>query len=214
MKILVACECSGAVRRAFRAKSHDAWSCDTKAAEDGSGFHLQGDVRIYLQNQWDMLIAFPPCTHLCSSGRAWFSAKRADGRQQQGIDFFMLFANARIPRICIENPIGIMSNLYRKPSQIIQPYWFGEVTRKATCLWLNNLPLLVKKQYVIKELGVGQEAENNIRAIHLAGRSTTRATNRSRTFNGVALAMADQWGSLPRYQSPDEALTLPSGGQP
>lgn len=125
MKVLVACECSGVVAKAFRERGHEAWSCDLKPSELGE-WHIHGDVRCWLeQGCWDLMIAHPECTHLCVSGARHFAAKRADGRQQAAIDFFMLFANANIPRIAIENPVGIMSTNYRKPDQIIQPWQFG-----------------------------------------------------------------------------------------
>lgn len=141
MKILVACEWSGAVRDAFTALGHDATSCDLLPSAT-TGKHVQGDVRPLLQEQWDMVIAFPPCTHLCVSGARYFAEKRSDGRQQAGIDFFMLFANLDCPRVAIENPVGIMSTLYRKPDQIIQPWQFGHPESKSTCLWLRFLPKL------------------------------------------------------------------------
>jgi len=140
MKILIACEFSGPVREAFAARGHDAWSCDLLPSEI-PGNHIQDDVLDHLSG-WDMMIAFPPCTHLAVSGARWFPQKIADGRQQASIDFFMELANADIPKIAIENPIGIMSTKWRKPDQIIQPWQFGHGETKATCLWLKNLPKL------------------------------------------------------------------------
>lgn len=141
MKILVACEYSGLVRDAFTARGHEAWSCDILPTER-PGNHFQCDIIEVLYGQWDMLIAFPPCTHLASSGARWFPEKRADGRQRQGVEFFMMVAAAGIPRYAIENPVGIMSTRYRKPDQIIQPWQFGHAETKATCLWLEGLPKL------------------------------------------------------------------------
>lgn len=135
MKVLVACEESQAVTIAFRKLGHEAYSCDIEPCSGGHPeWHLQQDVVPLLSQNWDMIIAFPPCTHLATSGAAWFEKKRKDGRQQQGIDFFMLFANANCPRIAIENPVGIMSTVWRKPDQIIQPWQFGEPFSKKTCL--------------------------------------------------------------------------------
>lgn len=182
MRILIACEFSGLVREAFRAKGHDAWSCDLLPSEM-PGNHIQGDVLKHLYG-WDMMIAFPPCTHLAVSGARWFKQKTADGRQQEGINFFMKLANADIPKIAIENPIGIMSTVWRKPDQIIQPWQFGHGETKATCLWLKNLPKLQPTDIV---------AGRNPR-IHRMAPGSNRAKERSRTYPGIAAAMADQWG--------------------
>jgi len=184
MRVLVACEYSGTVREAFAREGHDAMSCDLLPTEI-VGNHYQGCISDILDNKWDMLIAFPPCTHLASSGARWFPAKRADGRQQAGIDFFLSLANANIPRIAIENPIGIMSTHYRKPDQIIQPWQFGHGETKATCLWLKELPLLVPTQIV----------EGREQRIWRLPPSKDRWKIRSRTFQGIANAMAQQWGS-------------------
>ena len=141
MKVLVACEFSGIVRDAFKAKGHDAWSCDLLPTEI-PGQHIQGDVLDILNDGWDLMIAHPPCTDLCSSGARWFAEKRKDGRQQESINFFMLLVIAPVEKIAVENPVGIMSTIYRKPDQIIQPWQFGHGETKATCLWLKNLPKL------------------------------------------------------------------------
>lgn len=140
MRVLMACECSGIVRDELRKLGHDAWSCDIIPCERDPQWHIHDDVLKHLNDGWDMMIAFPPCTHLAVSGAAWFAQKRKDGRQQEGIDFFMRMVNANIPKIVIENPVGIMSRLYRKPDQIIQPYHFGHTDSKKTCLWLKNTP--------------------------------------------------------------------------
>ena len=183
MKVLVACEFSGIVRDAFAAKGHDAISCDLLPSLT-SGQHYRGDVRDMLSRDWDMVIAFPPCTHLASSGARWFKEKRADGRQQQGIDFFMLFANCE--RVAIENPVGIMSTEYRKPDQIIQPWQFGHGETKATCLWLRGLPKLKATDIV-----GGREAR-----IHNMSPGPDRGLLRSITYQGIADAMASQWGNV------------------
>jgi len=151
MKVLVACEESQAVTIELRKLGHEAYSCDIMECSGGHPeWHLMQDVVPLLKQKWDMIIAFPPCTHLCVSGARHFKQKIADGRQQQGIDFFMLFANADCDKIVIENPIGIMSNKWRKPDQIIQPWQFGNKYQKSTCLWLKGLPKLRPTEIVAK----------------------------------------------------------------
>ena len=206
-KILIACEFSGIVREAFRSFGCDAISCDLLPTEI-PGPHYQGDVFDILDDRWDMMIAHPPCTHLASSGARWFKQKQADGRQQQGIDFFMRIINAPIPRIAVENPVGIMSVRYRKPDQIIQPWQFGDEMQKATCLWLKNLPCLTPSKIVDKGLVYVDPRGNKHGGVHtmlakraysplmLLSRSEERWKIRSRTFQGIADAMADQWGKL------------------
>ncbi len=185
MRILVACEESQAVANAFRQRGHQAYSCDTEPCSGGHPeYHLQGNVLPLLKGEWDMIIAFPPCTHLSSSGARWHKAKQADGRQQQGIDFFMQFVNASCDKIAIENPIGIMSTQYRKPDQIIHPWQFGHGEKKSTCLWLTGLPNLRPTQ-IVTGRGLGL---SNMRP------SAERAKMRSKTFQGIAEAMASQWG--------------------
>lgn len=156
MKVLVACEYSGTVRDAFAAKGHEAWSCDILPS-DTPGNHYQGDVGDILSNHWDLIIAHPPCTHLAVSGCRWFDKKIADGRQQAAVDFFMKFTNINCNKIAIENPISIMSTKYRKPDQIIHPYMFGDGERKATCLWLKNLPKLFPTNIVPIEFIIGKK---------------------------------------------------------
>lgn len=180
MKVLVACEFSGIVREAFRKRGHDAWSCDLLPTEI-SGQHYQQDVEGLLEMGWDMMIAHPPCTHLAVSGARWFKDKRKE--QAEAIEFFMMLVEAPIHRICVENPIGIMSTKYRKPGQIIQPWQFGHGETKATCLWLKNLPLL-KSTDIVK----GREPR-----VHHESPGINRWKNRSRTFQGIANAMAEQW---------------------
>jgi len=149
MRILVACEESQAVTKELRRLGHEAYSCDIQPCSGGHPeWHLQVDALELLKMRWDMLIAFPPCTDLAVSGARWFPEKRADGRQQRSIDFFMRFVRADCPRIAIENPVGIMSTEYRKPNQIIQPWMFGHGETKATCLWLKGLPPLIPTEIV------------------------------------------------------------------
>lgn len=183
MKVLVACEYSGVVRDAFIARGHDAMSCDLLPT-DSPGPHYQGNVLDVLNYPWDLMIAHPPCTHLSVSGARHFAAKRMDGRQQAAVSFFMTLANATIPRITIENPVCIMSSLWRKPGQVIQPWQFGHGETKATCLWLKGLPPLVPTNVV-----EGREAR-----IHRMPPSEDRWKLRSETYSGIAQAMADQWG--------------------
>ena len=203
MRVLVACEFSGIVRDAFAARGHDAWSCDLLPTER-PGQHYTGDVMDILDVQkWDMMIAFPPCTHLAVSGAAWFKEKRRDGRQAEGVDFFMKFVNAKIPRKAIENPVGIMSSIYRKPDQIINPYNFGDPYSKKTCLWLTNLPKLSASHYDAPLFGKHTERGEYItfasgkrmpKWYALLRADGDKAKIRSKTFPGIANAMADQWG--------------------
>jgi site-specific DNA-cytosine methylase len=184
MRVLVACEESQTVTIAFRNRGHEAYSCDVLPSSGGHPeWHLQQDVVPLLAEGWDMIIAFPPCTDLSVSGARWFAEKKADGRQQRSIDFFMLFTRLDCPRVAIENPVGIMSSLYRKPDQIIQPWEFGHGETKATCLWLKGLPKLEPTDIV-------RGRENRI---WMMAPGPDRAKERSKTFAGIAEAMADQW---------------------
>jgi hypothetical protein len=208
MRILLACEESQAVCIEFRKKGHDAFSCDI---QDCSGphpeWHIKGDVIEQLNNRWDMMIAFPPCTHLAVSGARHFEQKKKDGRQQEGIDFFMKMINAPIEKIAVENPIGIMSKLYRKPDQIIQPYYFGDAFQKSTCLWLKNLPKLYhqkKPDLFSKEITHSEKGQFKEWIDKKTGKLKRQpmwyyqafadGKTRSKTFPGIAKAMADQWG--------------------
>lgn len=182
MKVLVACEYSGTVRDAFIAAGHDAMSCDLLPTEK-PGPHYQGDVTDILGGGFDLMVAHPPCTHLAVSGARHFSEKVADGRQQAALDFVRMLMNAPIQKIAIENPISIISSRIRRPDQIIQPYQFGHGEPKATCLWLKNLPRLIPTQIVS-----GREPR-----IHRMPESKNRWKERSRTYPGIAAAMADQW---------------------
>lgn len=193
MAILVACEESQAVTKEFRSMGLEAYSCDIEPCSGGHPeWHLQEDVIPLLSQTWDMIIAFPPCTHLASSGATYFEQKRKDGRQQQGIDFFMQFVNADCPKIAIENPIGIMSTKYRKPDQIIQPWMFGHPWTKSTCLWLKGLPRLTETDNKKEEMkSLPKKITSPILAM---SPSEDRAKMRSKTYPGIAKAMAQQWG--------------------
>ena len=193
MRVLVACEYSGVVRRAFRDMGCDAWSCDLLPAEDGSDYHFQGDVLDCIGSSaltctshenpfhWDLMIAHPPCTHLAVSGARWFKDKLPE--QAEALDFVRKLLDAPIKHIALENPISIISSKIRKPDQIIQPWQFGHGETKATCLWLKNLPKLVPTDIV-----EGREAR-----IHKMPPSADRGRLRSITYSGIAQAMANQW---------------------
>ena len=181
MKVLVACEFSGIVREAFRAKGHDAWSCDLLPTEI-PGQHIQGDILLVLNDNWDMMIAHPPCTHLAVSGARWFKFKKQE--QAEALEFVGLLLNADIEKIALENPVSIISTYYRKPEQIIQPWQFGHGETKTTCLWLKNLPLLKPTSVV----------EGREQKIWRMPPSKDRGKLRSITYPGIAKAMADQWG--------------------
>ena len=203
MNVLVACEESQRVCTAFREKGHNAFSCDIEPCSGGHPeWHIMQDVIPLLDGRcsfktmdgiehsingkWDLLVAFPPCTNLAVSGARYFEQKRKDGRQQQGIDFFMEFTKADCDKIAIENPIGIMSTHYRKPDQIIQPWMFGHGETKATCLWLKNLPTLEPTNIV----------DGREQRIWKMSPGPERAKERSKTFPGIAKAMASQWSDI------------------
>jgi hypothetical protein len=205
MRVLVACEFSGAVRDAFIGGGHDAMSCDLLPNET-FGPHYQGSVMDILNDGWDLMIAHPPCTYLTLTGNKWFKpefAERFPTRHQDredAIEFFMALANAPIPKIAIENPIGVMSSRYRKPNQIIQPWQYGHETTKATCLWLKGLPNLVPTNVVSKGEVVISKSGNRMSRWYyetskLPLKGGIRAKARSVTFQGIADAMADQWGA-------------------
>ena len=183
MKILIACEYSGEVREAFRSRGHDALSCDLLPT-DAPGPHYQGPVEDVIRDGWDMMIAFPPCTHLAVSGARWFKEKRADGRQQEALSFVRMLMDAPIDRIAIENPVSIISSQIRKPDQTIQPWQYGHGETKRTCLWLKNLPKLQPTDIV----------EGREQRIWKMPPSADRWKERSKTFQGIANAMAEQWG--------------------
>lgn len=182
MKVLVACEFSGTVREAFASRGHDAWSCDLLPTEI-PGQHIQGDVLAILDQGWDLMIAHPPCTRLAVSGARWFDLYREE--QEAALEFVRKLMGAKIPRIAIENPISVISSRIRKPDQIIQPWMFGHGETKATCLWLKDLPLLEPTNIVD-----GREAR-----IHKMSPGPNRWKERSRTYQGIADAFAEQWGN-------------------
>ena len=203
-KILIACEESQAVTKEFRELGYEAYSCDIVECSGGHPeWHIQGDVTPLLQQEWDMIIAFPPCTHLAVSGSRYFAQKIADGRQQQGIDFFMLFANCKCKRVAIENPVGIMSSKWRKPDQIIQPWWFGDPEAKKTCFWLRGLPKLVPTNILpLPESGYwknqteGHQNKVLVDGTWIGYNDPRTAKLRSKTYPGIAKAMAEQWSCL------------------
>ena len=204
MRVLVACEFSGVVRRAFRARGHDAWSCDLLPAEDGSEAHIEGDVLEILDDGWELMIAHPPCTYLCSSGLHW--NKRRPEREQLTHDAIIFALNLMgdgfiahdIPMVALENPIGRLSTAYRKPDQVIQPYQFGHDASKSTCLWLKNLPPLRPTGFIDPRMVNGKPRWGNQTdsGQNRLPPSDTRWAERSRTYEGIAAAMAGQWGTL------------------
>ena len=204
MKVLIACEFSGAVRDAFIGGGHEAMSCDLLPTEV-PGPHYQGSVLDIINDGWDLMIAHPPCTYLTLTGNKWFKPEFADRfptrhqDREDAIEFFMNLANAPIPKIAIENPIGVMSSRYKKPNQIIQPWQYGFPTTKATCLWLKGLPNLVPTNVVSKGEVVISKSGNRMSKWYyetskLPLKGGVRAKARSVTFQGIADAMADQWG--------------------
>jgi hypothetical protein len=200
VKVLIACEESQTVCKAFRERGIEAYSCDILPCSGGQPeWHLQQDVIPLLKDAWDMIIAFPPCTDLAVSGAAWFKQKQEDGRQQKSIDFFMQFANAQCGLVAIENPVGIMSTIWRKPDQIIQPWMFGDSYSKKTCLWLKGLPLLKPTKLVNPgEQLIFKSGKKMPKWFSDAFRlpPKERSRIRSKTFPGIALAMAEQWGDF------------------
>jgi len=181
MRVLVACEFSGTVSRAFRARGHEAWSCDLLPSEDGSPFHIQGDVLAVLDEGWDLMVAHPPCTHLAVSGARWFGKKRQE--QAEALDFVRALLASPVDRIALENPVSVISSKIRKPDQVIQPWMFGHGEVKSTCLWLKGLPPLQPTDIV-----AGRTPR-----VHFASPGPDRWKERSRTLPGIALAMAAQW---------------------
>lgn len=200
LRILVGCECSGAVRRELRDRGHDAWSCDILPAEDDSPYHLQCDVLSVLANGWDMGIFFPPCTHLSGSGarwctdhwvtkkthpdgRYWWDGSQKRHQQAEAVEFVKAIWAAPIAKVAVENPVGRLSTLWMKPTQIIEPWQHGHGEKKATCLWLRGLPAIVPTKIV----------SGRKQAVWRMGPSKTRARDRSLTYPGIAAAMAAQW---------------------
>ena len=201
MRVLIACEESQRVCKEFRKRGHEAYSCDLLPCGGGNPeWHIQADALELVKMQWDMVIAFPPCTHLAVSGARHFEEKKRDGRQYVGIGFFLAFtALKHIPMVAIENPVGIMSNIYRKPDQIVQPYEYGDPHRKTTCLWLKGLPPL-KPTNIVEPTLIQYECKDGkvvtFDEYMVRGFDGDRAKHRSKTFPGIAKAMAEQWGSL------------------
>ena len=181
MRVLVACEFSGVVREAFGSRGHDAWSCDLLPCD--SPRHIQGDVLEVIDRGWDLMIAHPPCTHLAVSGARWFKDKREE--QSAALEFVQSLMDAPVPRICLENPVSVISSRIRKPDQIIQPWQYGHGETKATCLWLKGLP----------ELEATNVVEGRDNRIHRMAPSADRWKKRSVTYTGIAEAMANQWGT-------------------
>lgn len=182
MKVLIACEFSGIVREAFSVLGHDAWSCDLLPSELPSGKHLQCDVLSILDFGWDLMIAHPPCRYLAVSGARWFKERVQE--QDDALIFVRDLLCAPIPKIALENPVGVISTRIERPDQIIQPWQFGHGETKATCLWLKNLPLLKSTNVV----------SGRLPRVHHASPGTNRWKERSRTLSGIAMAMAEQWG--------------------
>lgn len=193
LKVLVACEFSGVVREAFRKRGHSAWSCDLLAAEDNSPFHIRGDaIAAAYEGRWDLMIAHPPCTHLAVSGARWFKDKQKE--QQEALWFVQKLLDAPIDKICLENPVSIISSKIRKPDQIVQPWMFGDEATKTTCLWLKNLPLLQPSNVVGKGERHVTKSGRSLPKWYNLPPSEDRGKLRSITFPGFAEAMATQWG--------------------
>jgi len=207
MRVLIACEYSGAVRDEFIKLGHDAMSCDLLPT-DAPGPHYQGDVFDIINDGWDMMIAFPPCTHLALSGAAWFEQKIKDGRQEEALQFVRDLMNANIPKIAIENPIGIISSRIKKYDQIIQPYYFGDPFQKSTCLWLKGLQPLKRtnvvncgefKEWIDKK--TGKKKRQPLWFFEALSQGDLRWKIRSQTFPGIAKAMAEQWSQPQMIQT-------------
>lgn len=201
MRVLVACEFSGAVRDAFRALGHDAVSCDLLPTEK-PGPHMQGDVLTLLDGEWDLMIAHPPCTYLTVAANGWH-ARRPERQplREEAAAFFMALYNAPIARVCIENPIGVMSTLFRKPDQIVQPWQYGHPERKATCFWTRGLPKLTPSNVVEPETVKGLSPKGKkYYSLNWLRQNEERWKIRSRTFTGIAAAMASQWGGDVRLE--------------
>ena len=211
MKVLVACEESQVVCKAFREQGHEAYNCDIEEPQGGHPewhilkdvlplldgkckFRTMDDTEHEVSGEWDLIIAHPPCTDLAVSGARWFAEKRADGRQQRSIDFFMKFATCNCKRIVIENPIGIMQSEWRRPDQIIQPWQFGDPFEKTTCLWLKGLPLLQQTEIVTPPPRQKVKGGKSLPVWYSNASKKERSKIRSRTFPGIAKAMAEQWG--------------------
>jgi len=194
MRVLIACEASQIICNAFRVKGHEAYSCDIEPSYGGHPeWHIQDDVLKHLNDGWDLMIAHPPCTDLSVSGARWFKEKRISGVQQKSIEFFLKFTVTTIPKVCIENPIGIMSTLYKKPTQVIQPWYFGHPEFKATCLWLRGLPRL-NGTNILTPPKRGDDDWNKWNRVHKLPPSADRKLLRSWRYPLIAEAMSNQWG--------------------
>jgi hypothetical protein len=196
MRVLIACEYSGAVRDAFLREGHYALSCDLLPSDSPLGDHYQGDVTQILDHGWDLMIAHPPCTHLAVSGAKHFAAKQASGVQEAALDLVRILLGAPIPRICLENPVSIISTRIRKPEQIIQPWMFGHEATKTTCLWLKGLPPLAPTQVVGRGERHITKGGKSLPKWYNLPPSPTRWKQRSATFIGIANAMAQQWSNV------------------
>lgn len=201
MRVLVACECSGTVRDAFKARGHDAWSCDIQPSTT-PGQHIQGDVLRVIEDNWDLIIAHPPCTYLTvanngpmANGCSLYTAEQAKVYRADAVAFFLRVANTKCPKVAIENPVGIMSRLYRKPDQIIQPWHFGDDASKKTCLWLKGLPKLISTNRLPGD-DKTRRANQTPSGQNKLAPSPERSKLRSITYPGIAKAMAEQWGLL------------------
>ena len=194
MRVLIACEFSGIVTNAFRLKGHEAWSCDILPTDSNPDWHIQGDVLKQLDKNWDMMIAHPPCTYLCNSGVSWLHKDESRWVElEKASEFFKTLLEYDIPKICVENPIPHKYGKLPKYSQIVQPYEFGHPERKATCLWLKNLPKLKPTNNVKDEmLKLPKTQQQRIFYVPIKD----RAKNRSITFEGIAQAMVEQWGNV------------------
>lgn len=194
MRVLVACEMSGRVRDAFIRMGHDAVSCDIVPSLS-PGPHIQRDVLTVLSQGWDVMVAFPPCTHLATSGARWFPAKRADGRQAEALAFVRRLLAAPVERVALENPVGVISSAIRRPDQIVQPFMFGDEATKTTCLWLKNLPALESTKVVGRGEHHVTAGGRRIPSWYNLPDNASRPTLRAMTFPGMAEAMAAQWGA-------------------
>ena len=204
MRILVACEYSGIVRDAFAAKGHDAWSCDILETE-APGKHLKGDVLNFLDMNWDLMVAHPPCTHLSVSGARWFTeGKKPMHLRKKALEFVQKLMDAPIDRICIENPVSVISSHIREADQLINPYQFGDMEYKRTCLWLKNLPRLKDTDNVLEETKKLPEKES--KRIWWLG--SAKGKERSKFYKGIAKAMAEQWGDESKLPEPIEQLSI------
>lgn len=192
MRVLVACEFSGVVRDAFMRAGHEAWSCDLLPAEDGRLFHIQDDVLRHLSDGWELLVAFPPCTHLCRAGARWWADRRAE--QEAALAFVRQLMAAPVPRVAIENPPGAIGSRIRPADQYVQPWWFGDQASKMTGLWLTNLPKLVPTHVVDRGEQHVFSSGRRMPAWYDLSPGPLRGQRRSKTYRGLANAMAAQWG--------------------